>query len=251
MTEYRIDDLAREAGTTTRNVRGYQDRGLLPRPLRRGRIAIYTDTHLSRLKIINDLLGQGFTIRHISDFLRGLQRGDDLVDILGLRDIVAERWSTTRSTTTMSADELTDLLDLQTPEQFQRLVEFELLEPLDTDPTRYRILDQETVAAYGMLIGHGLSITRIIDVHGRLEGAMTDAADTLISAGRRAFVEGRADGWLPATSAESDEAAELLADLRKAGRVSVHNVLDRALDREMRRQLNEYLGKTGTDCEPI
>ena len=44
--EYRIDDLARVAGTTTRNVRGYQDRGLLPRPVRRGRIAIYTDLHL-------------------------------------------------------------------------------------------------------------------------------------------------------------------------------------------------------------
>ena len=28
MTEYRIDDLAREAGTTTRNVRVYQDNGL-------------------------------------------------------------------------------------------------------------------------------------------------------------------------------------------------------------------------------
>ena len=30
MAEYRIDDLARAAGTTVRNVRAYQDRGLLP-----------------------------------------------------------------------------------------------------------------------------------------------------------------------------------------------------------------------------
>ena len=43
MTEYRIDDLAREAGTTTRNIRGYQDRGLIPRPIRRGRIAVYIE----------------------------------------------------------------------------------------------------------------------------------------------------------------------------------------------------------------
>ena len=73
--EYRIDDLARVAGTTTRNVRGYQDRGLLPRPLRRGRIAIYTDLHLDRLRVINDLLRRGFTIRHIGEFLTGIQRG--------------------------------------------------------------------------------------------------------------------------------------------------------------------------------
>ena len=82
--EYRIDDLARVAGTTTRNVRGYQDRGLLPRPLRRGRIAIYTDLHLDRLRVINDLLRRGFTIRHIGEFLTGIQRGDDLADVLGL-----------------------------------------------------------------------------------------------------------------------------------------------------------------------
>ena len=30
--DYRIDELAREAGTTVRNVRAYQDRGLLPPP---------------------------------------------------------------------------------------------------------------------------------------------------------------------------------------------------------------------------
>lgn len=32
MTEYRIDELARLAGSTVRNIRAYQDRGLLPPP---------------------------------------------------------------------------------------------------------------------------------------------------------------------------------------------------------------------------
>ncbi|PRC58401.1 MerR family transcriptional regulator, partial [Mycobacterium sp. ITM-2017-0098] len=35
--EYRIDELARLAGTTTRNIRVYRDRGLLHPPLRVGR----------------------------------------------------------------------------------------------------------------------------------------------------------------------------------------------------------------------
>src|SRR5438309_572599 len=42
-SEYRIDELAREAGTTVRNVRAYQDRGLLPPPRRSGRVGLYTD----------------------------------------------------------------------------------------------------------------------------------------------------------------------------------------------------------------
>ena len=91
MTEYRIDDLARAAGTTTRNVRGYQDRGLIPKPIRRGRIAIYGDEHLERLKIINDLLARGFNMAHISEFLDGLQRGDGLAEVLGLQELVRFR----------------------------------------------------------------------------------------------------------------------------------------------------------------
>jgi DNA-binding transcriptional MerR regulator len=34
---YRIEDLAHLSGATVRTIRAYQDRGLLPRPERRGR----------------------------------------------------------------------------------------------------------------------------------------------------------------------------------------------------------------------
>ncbi|MDT7598572.1 MAG: hypothetical protein QOK26_649, partial [Pseudonocardiales bacterium] len=44
MAEYRIDELARFAGTTSRNVRAYQERGLLPPPRKEGRVGIYTET---------------------------------------------------------------------------------------------------------------------------------------------------------------------------------------------------------------
>ena len=47
-SEYSIDELARVAGTTVRNVRAYQDRGILPPPERRGRNGVYNHTHLAR-----------------------------------------------------------------------------------------------------------------------------------------------------------------------------------------------------------
>jgi len=47
--EFTIDELAREAGSTVRNVRAYQDRNILPPPEKRGRTGIYTDVHLARL----------------------------------------------------------------------------------------------------------------------------------------------------------------------------------------------------------
>ncbi len=54
---YRRDELARAAGVKVRNLRYYQERGLLPPPRREGRIAWYSDDHLTRLRLINDLLG--------------------------------------------------------------------------------------------------------------------------------------------------------------------------------------------------
>src|SRR5689334_12317394 len=60
--EYTVDELARAAETTVRNVRAYQDRGLLAPPERRGRSGIYTDSHLSRLRIIGQLLERGYTL---------------------------------------------------------------------------------------------------------------------------------------------------------------------------------------------
>jgi DNA-binding transcriptional MerR regulator len=58
--EYRIDDLARLAGTTTRNIRVYRDRGLLPPPLRVGRIALFNDAHLTRLRLITSSIESTF-----------------------------------------------------------------------------------------------------------------------------------------------------------------------------------------------
>lgn len=241
MTEYRIDDLARAAGTTTRNVRGYQDRGLLPRPIRRGRIAIYSEAHLARLKVINNLLRRGFTIAHISDFLRGIARGDDLADVLGLREVVTEPWSTSTSTT-MSADDLKDLLNSGNPAQTQRLVDFGLIEPIaDATPTTYQVNDAETIFAYARLIKLGIALSDIIDVHGRVDEKMSGVAATLISSGRRAITDEYSDGWLPQTDSESAWAAELLSQMREAGMVSAHNMLNRALDRDMARQLTQYL----------
>ena len=61
-----------------RNVRAYHERGLLPPPEKRGRVGIYDDTHLARLRLIDILLQRGFTTTHISDFISGWENGKDL-----------------------------------------------------------------------------------------------------------------------------------------------------------------------------
>ena len=68
--EYRIGELAREAGITVRTLRYYQERKLLPPPRREGRIGWYSQAHLDRLRVIGQLLDRGHTLGGIGELLR-------------------------------------------------------------------------------------------------------------------------------------------------------------------------------------
>ncbi|MGU3291643.1 MerR family transcriptional regulator [Williamsia sp. M5A3_1d] len=238
MTEYRIDDLARAAGTTTRNVRGYQDRGLLPRPAKRGRIAIYTDNHLARLTLINNLLKRGFTARHIADFIRGMQRGDGLAEVLGIEEILAEPWAKTK-TERISAEALESILGSSDAADYAAMIDLGLLE---RDGEDYVLLDRDTVYGMGRLIELGLVLHSLVKVFGKLDENLDGAAQTLISAARDEFVARRGDGWIPRGDEESEWAAVLVTEMRAVATKTAHNALNRALDRTLQEELKDYLG---------
>ena len=61
----RVEEIAARAGVRVDTIRFYQFRGLLPRPRREGRIALYVDGHLERLRNIRRLVDQGFTLAQI------------------------------------------------------------------------------------------------------------------------------------------------------------------------------------------
>jgi DNA-binding transcriptional MerR regulator len=86
LAEYRLDDLARISGVSSRNIRAYRERGLLDPPRRQGRSAYYDDVHLSQLKTINQLLRKGYNSAHISEFFARMREGHDLAAILGVEE---------------------------------------------------------------------------------------------------------------------------------------------------------------------
>jgi DNA-binding transcriptional MerR regulator len=96
--EYTVDELARVSDSTVRNVRAYQDRGLLAPPEKRGRVGVYDDTHVARLKLINHLLARGYTLANIHDLIKAVDEGHDLRSILGLETAIGSRWSRERPT---------------------------------------------------------------------------------------------------------------------------------------------------------
>ncbi|WP_446039377.1 MerR family transcriptional regulator [Streptomyces sp. SID1121] len=90
--EYRIEGLARASGATVRTIRGYLDRGLLPRPERRGRANVYGETHLARLRQIADLLDRGYSLAAIKELREAWDTGRGLGGVLGLVAEVDGPW---------------------------------------------------------------------------------------------------------------------------------------------------------------
>ncbi len=68
--EYTIDELSRKSGLSVDTIRYYQAIGLLPRPRRIGRRALYADSHLERLKEIRAGARAGLPLKVMAAMLK-------------------------------------------------------------------------------------------------------------------------------------------------------------------------------------
>ncbi|KAB2491641.1 MerR family transcriptional regulator [Priestia endophytica] len=80
MSEFKIDDVAKQSGLTKRTIRYYEQIGLLPSPPRsKGGIRLYSQEHIDFLeKITNAKEVMGFSLQELQQFIK-------LSDILELR----------------------------------------------------------------------------------------------------------------------------------------------------------------------
>ena len=85
-----IDDLAQRTGLTTRNIRAYQSRGLLPPPEVRGRTGYYAEEHVERLELIREMQADGFNLTAIKRLIDG--SGGEWEDMLGFKRAALSGW---------------------------------------------------------------------------------------------------------------------------------------------------------------
>jgi DNA-binding transcriptional MerR regulator len=175
--EYRIDDLARIAGTTTRNIRVYRDRGLLPPPVRVGRIALFNDTHLTRLRLITSMLDRGYNIAHVHEMLSAWEDGKDLGDVLGLETALMGTWAAEKPET-MTRAEAQRLVD--DPNAFDRLVDLRLIRVEDDQVT---IARPKLIEAFNDIRTYGITYDTLIDVHEQVFPHIDEISRILVQAG--------------------------------------------------------------------
>ncbi|MCZ8379003.1 MerR family transcriptional regulator [Mycobacterium sp. CPCC 205372] len=212
--EYRIDDLARLAGTTTRNVRVYRDRGLLHPPLRVGRIAVFNDTHLTRLRLITSMLDRGYTLAHVDEMLSAWEQGKSIGDVLGLETALAGTWAAEKPET-MSRARAEELVGDAVA--FDRLVALRLIRlddeapdtSADSDP-KVTVVRPKLLEAFEEIRGYGIGIDKLIDVYEQTLGPVTEISNILVRTGAEHVTERIRPGeGLPADT----EIAELITML--------------------------------------
>jgi DNA-binding transcriptional MerR regulator len=91
-----IDELAVRTGTTTRTLRLYQTKSLLPPPRIVGRIGYYSEVHVNRLIIIDRLQKRGFSLAGIAELFKIWQQGKSLDELLGLEAQLTAPWNQER-----------------------------------------------------------------------------------------------------------------------------------------------------------
>lgn len=80
---FTVEELGRIVGMSPRNIRAHQARKLLAAPVRRGRIVLYDESHVRRLRTIVALQRQGFNLVSIEAIL-GARNSDPGAPALGL-----------------------------------------------------------------------------------------------------------------------------------------------------------------------
>jgi len=122
VTTYRLDELAAATGVPARTIRYYQSNGLLPKPAREGKVAVYGDEHHRRLELIADMRDRGLQLDAIRDVLAASARTrDSVASWLGLAQLRAA-WVPERREAQLSDDELADLVGGRLPEVLDQLV---------------------------------------------------------------------------------------------------------------------------------
>jgi DNA-binding transcriptional MerR regulator len=239
--EYRIDDLARLAGTTTRNIRVYRDRGLLPPPLRVGRIALFNDTHLTRLRLITSMLDRGYNIAHVREMLSAWEEGKNLGDVLGLESAMVGTWTTEKAATMPLAEAQRLINDAKA---FDRLVGLQVIR---IDGAQATITRPKLIDAFNEIRDYGFSMEKLIDLHERIVPLVDQISEMLVRAG----AEHVADRIKPREALPADtEIAELITMLVRFRTQAVASVtatlassIESTIESLVSRILAEYLDR--------
>ena len=162
-----IDELSRRSGVTSRNIRAYQTRGLLPPPRMSGRVGYYDAGHLARLKYVASLQDRGFSLAAVQALLEAWDDGRNLNDVLGFEEALNAPWSDAKPER-FGVERLLELFPetLEDPTLLDRALELGLLVVVDGD--QLEAPDPRLIAVGAGLVAAGIPLRAALDEYERV-----------------------------------------------------------------------------------
>lgn len=234
--EYTIDELARIAKTTVRNVRAYQDRGIIPPPERRGRAGVYGAGHLSRLRIIGQLLTRGYTLASIGELIEALDQGQDLARVLGIEAAVSSPWTDEEPSWFTLPDLVKMFGGSFDPKLLMKASQLELLQQ---DGARFRAPSAKLLQAGAELTKVGIPLMDMFEVIALLRANVERAAEAMVQLVDKHLLEKYGDGLPPPE--DSVQIGDLIWRLRPLVEMAVHAEVARAMELAAGKHLGDRL----------
>lgn len=242
--EFRTAELAELAGITTRTLRFYRERKLLPPPRREGRIAWYDEHHLARLRTISGLLARGHTLGGIADLLGAFESGRDshgTAELLGLESPLISALFAEETPIRLTPEELAD--------HYQGEVTVEnLAASLDigyiaVDGDEFVHVSRRLLDASSELVKKGIPLAAVLEAGRELRAHSEAVADVFTDLFRTHL--------LPEAQAAAPEGLDaeclndLLTQLRPLAKQVVEAELGLALDRRVRAEIEQWMDRGG------
>lgn len=237
--EFTIDELARASETTVRNIRAYQDRGLLPPPELRGRKGYYFNSHLARLRVISGLLDRGYSLNSIKDLIDALENGIDLRHLMGLESAMTSPWTDEEQQLVPMTELIKMFGAYLTPEALARAADLDLMRP---EGTMVRVRSMRTLRAGAELVATGIPLEELLDIVRMLRGNVERVANELVRLVGDHVLSNYETEDLPPKE-EFPKLADLVWRLRPLAEMAVHAELARAMENAASRLLSDRLEK--------
>lgn len=224
-----IDELARRAGCTTRNVRNHQTAGLLPPPTLVGRVGRYDEGHLARLRLVAQLQGQGYSLAGIASLIQAWERGHSLADVLGFEQALTAPW-TDEEPEVVSPGHLFALFpeSATRPDLILRAVELGLIAP---EGPQVRVLSPRLLRTGSELVAVGVPLAATLEELGLLRQDMERVAGRLVRLFEEHVWEPFAAAGMPAD--ELPRVTDALKRMRPLAAATVDAVLAQAMEQRV------------------
>ncbi|MCD2145399.1 MerR family transcriptional regulator [Gordonia paraffinivorans] len=234
MAEYRINDLAEASGVSVRNIRVYQDRGLLPPPTIRGRAGWYSDQHLVRLNLISRMLERGYTFATISELLHAAHHGMRVEQVLR-GSPKGGRFRNFKRAATITIAELKKTLNATD----RSIALSQKLGLLVKDGTHYAIKNPELLEGAEVLVKAGVDLELLLDRWVRVQEDLEDVAKSFVGI----ITDKYFDENLPDLG---EKGVSKMADLIQTVRPMAHDIVETTFRKALDEQISKAIGEAAT-----